>query len=182
MTEEGRALIVDADSPSRAALVAQFERRGWEVCCCVGIADAATEADRQPVDLVVTEIRSATYSEANLLDLIEHLSRRSPPPVIVVVTAYPSIATAMSAARKGAAAYLRKPASATTILASLLGQGVSADGAHGPAQPMSLRRAEWEYLCWVLRTCNFNRSRAARILGIGRRTLQRKLETPPPVR
>ena len=46
----------------------------------------------------------------------------------------------------------------------------------------SLGRVEWEYIQRVLRECGGNISQAARLLGINRRSLQRKLAKYPPVR
>ena len=39
----------------------------------------------------------------------------------------------------------------------------------------TLDQLEWAYTLWVLRKCDGNRSQAARMLGLDRRTLQRKL-------
>jgi two-component system response regulator RegA len=46
----------------------------------------------------------------------------------------------------------------------------------------SLERVEWEHLQRVLADCDNNISQAARLLGIDRRSLQRKLSKYPPAR
>jgi two-component system response regulator RegA len=46
----------------------------------------------------------------------------------------------------------------------------------------SLHRVEWEHIQRVLADCGGNVSKAARLLGLHRRTLQRKLATQPPRR
>jgi len=46
----------------------------------------------------------------------------------------------------------------------------------------SLERVEWEHIQRVLSDCGGNVSQAARVLGLHRRTLQRKLATLPPRR
>ena len=43
----------------------------------------------------------------------------------------------------------------------------------------SLARVEWEHIQRVLTECNGNLSQAARLLGIHRRSLQRKLSKDP---
>jgi two-component system response regulator RegA len=43
----------------------------------------------------------------------------------------------------------------------------------------SLARVEWEHIQRVLADCGGNLSRAARLLGIHRRSLQRKLSKDP---
>jgi two-component system response regulator RegA len=49
-----------------------------------------------------------------------------------------------------------------------------------PAQVPSLARVEWEHIQRVLTDCGGNISQAARLLGIHRRSLQRKLSKYPP--
>lgn len=46
----------------------------------------------------------------------------------------------------------------------------------------SLDRVEWEHIQRVLAACDGNVSRSARLLGIDRRSLQRKLSKYPPNR
>jgi len=46
----------------------------------------------------------------------------------------------------------------------------------------SLARVEWEHLQRVIADCRGNISQAARLLGIHRRSLQRKLSKYPPAR
>jgi two-component system response regulator RegA len=51
-----------------------------------------------------------------------------------------------------------------------------------PATVPSLHRVEWEHIQRVLADCEGNVSKAARLLGLHRRTLQRKLASLPPRR
>ncbi len=87
-----------------------------------------------------------------------------------------SIASTVDAMRLGADNYVTKPADADDILAafSLAEQPVFA-GAGQTFQPLSLARSEWEHVHRVLADCGGNVSEAARLLGIHRRSLQRKL-------
>jgi two-component system response regulator RegA len=102
------------------------------------------------------------------------LKELDPSTVVVVLTGYGSIATAVESIKLGAASYLTKPADADQIIA-----------AFGGTQPEehtevpSLARVEWEHIQRVLADCGGNVSRAARALGIHRRSLQRKLSKYP---
>jgi two-component system response regulator RegA len=117
----------------------------------------------------------------NGLDLIPRLLRTDPATKIVVLTGYGSVATAVEAVRMGATHYLTKPADADEILAAFSRTpGERAESA--PLQPMSLDRVEWEHINRVLVDCQHNISEAARVLGIHRRSLQRKLTKYPPGR
>ncbi|HEU4534780.1 MAG TPA: helix-turn-helix domain-containing protein, partial [Polyangiaceae bacterium] len=100
---------------------------------------------------------------------------------VVVLTGYGSIATAVEAVRLGARDYLTKPADADRVLAAFdadpsdPGEG----GGELPFETPSLARLEWEHIERVMRECKGNVSRAARVLGIHRRTLQYKLAKFP---
>jgi two-component system response regulator RegA len=91
-----------------------------------------------------------------------------------VLTGYGSIATAVEAVKLGAASYLTKPADADHIVAAFDGMPPD-DNAEVPL----LARVEWEYIQRVMTDCPGNISRAARALGIHRRSLQRKLSKNP---
>jgi two-component system response regulator RegA len=111
------------------------------------------------------------------LDLVTRFIEADPATKIVVLTGYGSIATAVEAVRRGAAHYLTKPADADQILAALTGG--SATAATVPAKLMSLDQVEWEHINRVLLDCQGNISEAARVLGLHRRSLQRKLAKYP---
>jgi two-component system response regulator RegA len=51
--------------------------------------------------------------------------------------------------------------------------------AEGDADVPTLARVEWEHIQRVLNDCEGNISRAARLLGLHRRSLQRKLSKEP---
>jgi two-component system response regulator RegA len=111
------------------------------------------------------------------LDVVRALAEVGRGTAVVVLTGYGSIATALEAVRLGARHYLTKPAGADEILAALLGEQ------RPPAPPAatapSLARVEWEHINRVLPDCGGNVSEAARLLGIHRRSLQRKLAKFP---
>jgi two-component system response regulator RegA len=97
-----------------------------------------------------------------------------PGTVVVVLTGYGSIATAVESIKLGAASYLTKPADADQIVAAFGGIQPAED-----AEVPSLARVEWEHIQRVLTDCGGNVSKAARLLGIHRRSLQRKLSKNP---
>ena len=76
----------------------------------------------------------------------------------------------------GATSYLTKPVDADQILAAF--EGTEPTGRPAPtSQPLA--RVEWEHIQRVLGDCDGNLSQAARVLGIHRRSLQRKLSKNP---
>ena len=110
------------------------------------------------------------------------LKAADPATRIVVLTGYGSIATAIEAVRRGATHYLTKPADADEILAAFDREQREPAKRQPPRQPMSLDRVEWEHINRVLVDCGGNMSEAARVLGLHRRSLQRKLAKYPKIR
>ena len=166
-------LLVEDDEILRRRLALAFRDRGLAVTEA-GSAEAAIDAARKDSpELAVVDLR---LPGASGLDVVRELAALDPATVVVVLTGYGSIATALEATRLGARHYLTKPADADQILAALDGQP-AADVAAGDVP--SLARVEWEHIQRVLHDCDGNISQAARLLGLHRRSLQRKLLKHP---
>jgi two-component system response regulator RegA len=170
-----RVLIVDDDAPFRERLSRALEQRGVHSCTVSDCTEAIQQAETGEYDGVVLDLRMPGLSG---LDLLATFIRRRPGLSIVLLTAYGSIATALEAVRLGARDFLVKPADADTILAAL--EGLRPQREKMPPEVPSLDRVEWEHICRVLADCGGNISQAARLLGLDRRTLQRKLAKFPP--
>ncbi|HXU61884.1 MAG TPA: two-component system response regulator, partial [Polyangia bacterium] len=99
-----------------------------------------------------------------------------------VVTAYPSVASAVQFTRMGFAGYLVKPASPEAVLSAVAGTPEPAEAADvSDLEWPSLDRTIWEYLNQVHAWAG-SLSAAARHLRIDRRSLRRMLAKYPPVR
>ena len=166
-------LVVDDDEPFRTRLGRAMEERGFVVTLAAS-ADTALAALTEAPEYAVIDLRMPGKSG---LELLQALRERDPTTHVVMHTGYGSIPTAVEATKRGAAAYLTKPADADEVLRALLGK---ADAPQSLLETPSLARAEWEYIHRVLADCEDNISEAARRLGIHRRSLQRKLQKYPP--
>jgi len=177
-------MVVEDDAALRQRLARAFERRGFEVVTAASAAVAETLLGVDTPEFVVMDLR---VPDGSGLDLIERYKQADAATRIVVLTGYGSIATAIEAVRRGAIDYLTKPADADEILAAFKvdptpGNVPSAGDSIAPAipsRPMSLDRVEWEHINRVLMECQGNVSEAARLLGLHRRSLQRKLSKVP---
>lgn len=163
-------LVVDDDERLRERLGKAFAERGLGVLLADGHAAAVAIAQGHAIDRAVVDLR---MPGPHGLAVIQALVELHPEIEIVVLTGYGSIATAVEAMRLGARDYLTKPANADRILAAF-------DTDPEPTQEMefdipTLARLEREHIERVLHECNGNVSRAARALGVHRRTLQYKL-------
>ncbi|MGF1468844.1 MAG: response regulator transcription factor [Sandaracinaceae bacterium] len=169
-------LVVDDDERFRERLARAFERRGWEVRQAASGEQALGLAAVERPEHVVLDLRMEGMSG---LEVLRRLHALDPESTIVVLTGYGSIATALEAVRRGAVHYLTKPADIDEILQAFQRGSTAGGPVEPPSTVPSLARAEWEHIQRVLTDCDGNISRAARLLGLHRRTLQRKLAKFP---
>lgn len=170
-----RILIVDDDGPFRDRLARALEGRGVMSCAAASGAEALRMVGAREFDGVVLDLRMPGQTG---LELLGTMLRARPSLCVVLLTAYGSIATALEAVRLGARDFLVKPADPDTILAALEGRRPQREPI--PPEVPTLDRVEWEHIGRVLADCEGNVSQAARLLGLDRRTLQRKLAKFPP--
>lgn len=169
-------LLVEDDTVLRRRLARAFAERGFEVREAPDGPEALRLAESDPPEHAVVDLKMPAMSG---LAVVEGLKQVDPSTVVVVLTGYGSIATALEAVRLGATHYLTKPADTDEIVAAF---ARAQSGAPTPSQELStpsLARVEWEHINRVLADCGGNVSQAARVLGIHRRSLQRKLSKYP---
>jgi two-component system response regulator RegA len=168
-------LLVDEDRSLCDRLVRDFAVRGFRVHAAHTAADALAYARAtRPQDAIVA-MRLPDQSGVSLIPVLLSIESRMR---IVMLTAYPSIHTAVESIKLGATYYLAKPASAVQLIAAL-NRAVGDANASVDDDPMSLHRIEWEHMIRTLQEHNGNISATARALSIDRRTLQRKLQKRP---
>jgi two-component system response regulator RegA len=90
----------------------------------------------------------------------------------IVLTGYGRIATAVESMRCGAVHYLLKPCSADQVLKATKADYSPPKGAALRQVTPSLAKLERQHVERVFVECDGNLSKAARVLGIHRRTLQ----------
>jgi two-component system, response regulator RegA len=186
-------LVVDDDDTYRTALARAFERRGYDALPARSVGEALAHAEQRAVSFASIDLR---MPGASGLELVRRLTALHPEAVVVVLTGYGSIASAVEAVKLGARDYLTKPADANDLLrafgvpAAPLSQGTgegrpappaptSAQGSDDAREVPSLARVEWEHISRVVADCGGNISQAARLLRMQRRSLQRKLAKYP---
>lgn len=167
-------LLVDDDEAFRERLARAMQKRGFETRTAPHAEAALETARKWKVSHATVDLK---MPGAGGLALVPQLKKIHPLMRIIVLTGYGSIATAVEAVRLGADDYLTKPTNADNLEAALL---KCTQKPLAPIQTPSLDRVEWEHLQRVLQDCGQNISQAARVLGIERRTLQRKLQKIPP--
>ncbi len=169
-------LVVDDDDRFRERLARALRARGWDVTEADSARSAVARAAEESPEHAVVDLRMPGEDG---LWLVRQLHAIDPATRVVVLTGYGSIATTVAAMRHGAVDYLTKPVELDELLRALVGD--TDEGDPEIAVP-SLARAEWEHIQRVLAECGGNISQAARLLGIHRRSLQRKLSKYPVAR
>lgn len=169
-------LIVDGNPEFARVLTRAFRARGLEAGSVGNAADALARARTSPPDYAVVDLR---LREGSGLDLIRPLLATNSAARILILTGYASIPTAVDAIKLGACHYIAKPAYIEEIVAAL-GIDPVAVTEDSTALPVTGKRGfedlEWKRIQEVLRDHDGNLTAAAHVLGMYRRTLQRKLE------
>lgn len=173
-TAPKRILIADDDAIYRERLARSFRSAGYETATAEDTETALRIARDFSPQYAVLDLRMP----GDGLECLKELIADHPVISAVILTGYGSIATAIEAVRAGAMDYLTKPADAEQIMAVLERQ----EGARAAEtyQAPSLNRLEWEHIQRVLQDHGGNISRTAEVLGMHRRSLQRKLQKFPP--
>ncbi len=129
-------LVVDDDPMLRQQLGRSFQRRGYSVRLAANFDEAMAQANREPPELAVIDLKMPGRSG---LDLLTELKRIDPTTKVVILTGFGSIATAVDAMRLGATNYVAKPADVDDILAAF-------DRGEHPvleAPPPNIKRPAW---------------------------------------
>ena len=167
-------LLVDDDPVLSSVMAPALQRRGFRVAVAPDYQSALSVAAGEAPQFAVVDLK---FPGGSGLMLVQQLMQANGRMRIVVLTGYASIATAVSAVKLGAHYYLAKPANADDVVAALRSE------APAPAvireRPLSVHRLEWEHIHRVLSGNQGNISATARLLGMHRRTLQRKLSKHP---
>ncbi|WP_136685003.1 response regulator transcription factor [Falsirhodobacter xinxiangensis] len=169
---EGLMLLVEDDADFAATLKRSLEKRGFGVVTASGpdMLDAVLET-HHPTHAVV----DLKLSGGSGLVCVDRLHKHDPEMLIVVLTGFASIATAVEAIKLGACHYLTKPSNTDDILDAFQ-RSEGNTSVEAGNMPTTIKTLEWERIHEMLVATDFNISETARRLGMHRRTLARKLE------
>ena len=173
MDAERQLLVVEDDEAFGRTLARSFERRGYAVVRAASLDDVRAVLASQRPGYAVVDLKLAGGSSG--LACVQALHAHDAAMVIVVLTGYASIATAVEAIKLGARHYLAKPANTDDVEAAFA-RGAGDAGVGLTGRTTSIKTVEWEHIHETLAATGFNVSETARRLGMHRRTLARKLE------
>ncbi|MGE5649901.1 response regulator transcription factor [Noviherbaspirillum sp. UKPF54] len=173
MASERLLLIVEDDAAFARTLGRSFERRGYQVLHAANVDGVAALLQQHTPSHAVVDLKLGDNSSG--LAGVQMLHRHAPDMLIVVLTGFASINTAVEAIKLGACQYLAKPSNTDDIEAAF-GHVAGNTDIELTNRSTSIKTLEWERIHEVLAETGFNISETARRLGMHRRTLARKLE------
>jgi ActR/RegA family two-component response regulator len=174
METERLLLIVEDDAAFARTLSRSFERRGYTVLLAASLEEVNTLLQTHTPDYAVVDLKLT--GGASGLACVQKLHEHDRDTLIVVLTGYASIATAVEAIKLGARHYLAKPSNTDDIEAAFGRAQGNAEVGLSERPTSSIKTLEWERIHETLAATGFNISETARRLGMHRRTLARKLE------
>ena len=111
-----RILIVDDEAVARISLAEVLRLEGYDVQMAASGEEALRLVERQPFDLMVVDLKMPGMDGIQLTEAVQN---RAPDTVIILLTAFATLETAIEAIRRGAHDYLLKPCPIPQILESV---------------------------------------------------------------
>jgi len=103
---KSRILVVDDDESLRRVLQLQLEQDGYLVTSAASAQQTLSLLQLRPCDLVITDLKMPGSSG---VELLKHISSQYPEMIVIILTAFGTVETAVEAMKLGAYDYLTKP-------------------------------------------------------------------------
>ena len=116
MENEERILIVDDDESSRRTLKLIFKKKNYELEAVGTGREAIEKVNERFYNLALLDIK---LPDMEGVELIKPLKELHPEMVVIMVTAYASMETAVRALNEGASAYINKPLNIEEVLTTI---------------------------------------------------------------
>ena len=106
MNAKARILVVDDERSMQEFLEIFFRSEGYDVVAAGSVEEATIHLENDDFDVVITDIQMPVGSG---LDLLHRCYDFAPEAVVIMITAFASTETAISAMKEGAYDYVTKP-------------------------------------------------------------------------
>lgn len=115
--EATHILVVDDEGANRYSVSKTLQRDGYTVSEAPNGDEALEMISKQHFDVVLTDIRMPPGIDG--VELLRHIKDKAPDAIVILMTGYASLSTAVEALRLGAHDYLIKPSSSADIRQSV---------------------------------------------------------------
>jgi len=111
-----KILVVDDEEITRLSLAEILSLEGYQVASARNGEEALRKLEKETFDLVLADL---VMKQVDGLQVMEAVKKLSPETVVIMLTAYGTLESAIQAMRRGAYDYLIKPCGAQEIVASV---------------------------------------------------------------
>lgn len=111
-----KVLILDDEPGIRGAMSAALRCHGHEALCARGVQEAIEIAKREPLDVLIADLR---LDDGNGVEALEEIRKIHPRVQAIVMTGYGTMESAVQALRLGAIDYLSKPFRIDSLLKAI---------------------------------------------------------------
>ena len=111
-----KVLIVDDEKLMRISLESQLKKEGYNVKSVDNALDGLKMVKSEEYDVVVTDLRLSGMSG---LDFLKEIKKHNQEIIVVIMTAYGTLESAVSAIKEGAYDYIAKPFSTDELIIKL---------------------------------------------------------------
>ncbi|HHT9123599.1 MAG TPA: response regulator, partial [Candidatus Wunengus sp. YC63] len=101
-----KVLIVDDEKLMRISLESQLKKEGYNVKSVDNAIDGLKMVKSEEYDIVVTDLRLSGMSG---MDFLKEIKKHNQEIIVVIMTAYGTLESAVSAIKEGAYDYIAKP-------------------------------------------------------------------------
>ena len=120
MSDKGTVLVIDDEEVMREILESLLTEEGYRVKLASNAEEGLDIFQREPVDLVIVDVMLPDKSG---IEVLADLKKSDPEIVVVVITAFASVETAIVAMKRGAFDYITKPFKNDEVLV-VIGNGI----------------------------------------------------------
>jgi two-component system response regulator RegA len=172
-------LIIEDDADFCDILSSSFAKRGYLVKTAKNFSEAEKILKIFHPNHALVDLKLNMESGINCIELIHNFDKNIK---IIMLTGYASISSTIEAIKKGACYYLAKPVDVETIISAFNEDSQSKKSDENflekkiSNKKTSLKNFEFEFIHKTLLQVNYNITKAAKMLGMHRRTLARKIE------
>jgi two-component system, NtrC family, response regulator PilR len=107
-----KILVVDDDQGIREFLEIMMSREGYDVSCAENATKALSRCKKEKFDLILTDLKMPKVDGIDFLKAVKDIS---PETMVILMTAYASPETALSAMKEGAFDYIEKNFNVETL-------------------------------------------------------------------
>ena len=111
-----KVLIVDVEKLMRISLESQLKKEGYSVKSVDNALDGLKMVKSEEYDVVVTDLRLSGMSG---IDFLKEIKKHNQEIIVVIMTAYGTLESAVSAIKEGAYDYIAKPFSTDELIIKL---------------------------------------------------------------